>query len=51
MILLRDKAKHHAKAMEKFMKHIALRLRRLNNYNSLGAVMAGINGHAGTTTS
>jgi hypothetical protein len=43
MILLRDKAKHRAKAMEKFM-NIALRLRRLNNYNSLGAVMAGING-------
>ncbi|OKL59543.1 hypothetical protein UA08_05363 [Talaromyces atroroseus] len=43
MILLRDKAKHRAKAMEKFM-NIALKLRRLNNYNSLGAVMAGING-------
>ncbi|GAM38145.1 hypothetical protein TCE0_033f08651 [Talaromyces pinophilus] len=43
MILLRDKAKHRAKAMEKFM-NIASRLRRLNNYNSLGAVMAGING-------
>lgn len=60
MVLLRDKAKHRAKAMEKFM-NIALvsiqsvflckvyadfekKLRRQNNYNSLGAVIAGING-------
>ncbi|THC87670.1 hypothetical protein EYZ11_012888 [Aspergillus tanneri] len=42
-ILFRDKPKHRAKAMEKFM-NIALKLRRLNNYNSLGAVIAGING-------
>ncbi|KAL2218807.1 ras guanyl-nucleotide exchange factor RasGEF [Thermoascus aurantiacus ATCC 26904] len=43
MILLRDKPKHRAKALEKFM-NIAQKLRRQNNYNSLGAVMAGING-------
>ncbi|KAJ5572165.1 hypothetical protein N7535_005825 [Penicillium sp. DV-2018c] len=43
MILLRDKPKHRAKAMEKFM-NIAGKLRRQNNYNSLGAVIAGING-------
>ncbi|KAI9371511.1 ras guanine nucleotide exchange factor domain-containing protein [Aspergillus egyptiacus] len=43
MILLRDKPKHRARALEKFM-NIAQKLRRLNNYNSLGAVIAGING-------
>ncbi|KAL4785361.1 ras guanyl-nucleotide exchange factor RasGEF [Aspergillus varians] len=43
VILLRDKPKHRAKALEKFM-NIAQKLRRLNNYNSLGAVIAGING-------
>ncbi|OJK00966.1 hypothetical protein ASPACDRAFT_77815 [Aspergillus aculeatus ATCC 16872] len=43
VILLRDKPKHRAKALEKFM-NIAFKLRRLNNYNSLGAVIAGING-------
>ncbi|KAH8700529.1 putative ras guanyl-nucleotide exchange factor RasGEF [Talaromyces proteolyticus] len=43
IVLLRDKAKHRARAMEKFM-NIALKLRRQNNYNSLGAVIAGING-------
>ncbi|KAL1992652.1 hypothetical protein VTN49DRAFT_4684 [Thermomyces lanuginosus] len=43
MVLLRDKPKHRARAMEKFI-NIALRLRRQNNYNSLGAVVAGING-------
>ncbi|KAL4907292.1 hypothetical protein BDW74DRAFT_122815 [Aspergillus multicolor] len=43
VILLRDKPKHRAKALEKFM-NIAQKLRRLNNYNSLGAVLAGING-------
>ncbi|KAL1979840.1 hypothetical protein VTN96DRAFT_5075 [Rasamsonia emersonii] len=43
MILLRDKPKHRARAMEKFM-NIAQKLRRQNNYNSLGAVIAGING-------
>ncbi|KAL2821365.1 ras guanine nucleotide exchange factor domain-containing protein [Aspergillus cavernicola] len=43
VILLRDKPKHRARALEKFM-HIAQKLRRMNNYNSLGAVIAGING-------
>ncbi|KAL8820846.1 MAG: hypothetical protein Q9223_001002 [Gallowayella weberi] len=49
IILLRDKPKHRAKALEKCMA-IAwasnCRLRQLNNYNSLGAVVAGINGTA-----
>lgn len=45
MILLRDKPKHRAKALEKFMG-VAWKLRYLNNYNSLGAVIAGINGTA-----
>ncbi|KAL8847673.1 MAG: hypothetical protein Q9221_007294 [Calogaya cf. arnoldii] len=43
IILLRDKPKHRARALEKCMA-IAWRLRQLNNYNSLGAVVAGING-------
>ncbi|KAE8146146.1 ras guanyl-nucleotide exchange factor RasGEF [Aspergillus avenaceus] len=43
VILFRDKPKHRAKALEKFM-NVAQKLRRLNNYNSLGAVIAGING-------
>ncbi|GAP89014.1 hypothetical protein SAMD00023353_3400960 [Rosellinia necatrix] len=43
MILMRDKAKHRAQMLEKFM-HIALKLRQLNNYNGLAAVLAGING-------
>lgn len=45
MILLRDKAKHRAQMLEKFM-NIALKLRQLNNYNGLAAVLAGINGTA-----
>ena len=45
MILLRDKPKHRAKTLEKFMG-VAWKLRHLNNYNSLGAVVAGINGTA-----
>ncbi|PNY24080.1 Ras guanine nucleotide exchange factor A [Tolypocladium capitatum] len=45
MILLRDKAKHRAQMLEKFMS-IALKLRQLNNYNGLAAVLAGINGTA-----
>ncbi|ETN37064.1 uncharacterized protein HMPREF1541_08054 [Cyphellophora europaea CBS 101466] len=44
MILLRDKAKHRARAMEKFMS-LAWKVRQMNNYNSLGAIVAGINGH------
>jgi hypothetical protein len=45
MILIRDKAKHRALMLEKFMM-IALKLRQLNNYNGLAAVLAGINGSA-----
>ncbi|KAH7040743.1 ras guanine nucleotide exchange factor domain-containing protein [Microdochium trichocladiopsis] len=45
LILMRDKAKHRAQMLEKFM-NIALKLRQLNNYNSLAAVIAGINGAA-----
>jgi RasGEF domain/RasGEF N-terminal motif len=44
MILLRDKPKHRARALEKFMA-LAWKVRQLNNYNSLGAIVAGINGH------
>ena len=45
MILLRDKPKHRAIMLEKFMG-VAWKLRYLNNYNSLGAIIAGINGTA-----
>jgi hypothetical protein len=45
MILMRDKAKHRALMLEKFMD-IAWKLRQLNNYNGLAAVLAGINGTA-----
>ncbi|KAI1471829.1 ras GEF [Daldinia caldariorum] len=45
MILMREKAKHRAQMLEKFM-NIALKLRQLNNYNGLAAVLAGINGTA-----
>lgn len=45
MILMRDKAKHRAVVLEKFM-NIALKLRQFNNYNGLAAVLAGINGSA-----
>jgi hypothetical protein len=44
-ILLRDKPKHRALMMEKWMK-IARQLRKLNNYNMLGAVLAGVKGTA-----
>ncbi|KAF2200511.1 ras GEF [Delitschia confertaspora ATCC 74209] len=44
-ILLRDKPKHRALMLEKWMK-VARELRKLNNYNSLGAVLAGIKGTA-----
>lgn len=40
-ILLRDKPKHRAIMLEKIMR-IARQLRDLNNYNSLGAIIAGI---------
>ncbi|KAI1873675.1 uncharacterized protein JN550_002944 [Neoarthrinium moseri] len=45
MVLMRDKAKHRAQMLEKFM-NIALKLRQLNNYNGLAAILAGINGTA-----
>lgn len=44
-ILLRDKPKHRALMLEKWMK-IARKVRELNNYNALGAVLAGIKGTA-----
>nr|POE96471.1 ras guanine nucleotide exchange factor k [Quercus suber] len=40
-ILLRDKPKHRALMLEKIMR-IARRLRDLNNYNALGAIIAGV---------
>ncbi|KAI9748542.1 MAG: hypothetical protein M4579_007195 [Chaenotheca gracillima] len=45
MVLLRDKPKHRAQAIEKFMG-VAKKLRQMNNYNSVGAVVAGINGNS-----
>ena len=45
LILLRDKPKHRAQMLEKFM-NIALKLRQANNYNGLAAVLSGINGTA-----
>lgn len=44
-VLLRDKPKHRALMLEKMMR-IARRLRELNNYNALGAFLAGIRGTA-----
>ncbi|KAF2629513.1 ras GEF [Macroventuria anomochaeta] len=44
-ILLRDKPKHRALMLEKWMR-IARHVRKLNNYNSLGAIIAGIKGTA-----
>lgn len=44
-ILLRDKAKHRVLMLEKLMQ-VARSLRDLNNYNSLGAFLAGINSAA-----
>jgi hypothetical protein len=44
-ILLRDKPKHRAMMLEKMMR-IARKLRELNNYNALGAFLAGIRGTA-----
>jgi hypothetical protein len=41
-ILLRDKPKHRSFMLEKMMK-IARELRKMNNYSSLGAFIAGIN--------
>lgn len=44
-VLLRDKPKHRAFMLEKWMR-IARQLRKLNNYNSLMAVISGIKGGA-----
>lgn len=44
-ILFRDKAKHRVQMLEKLMQ-VARRLRELNNYNSLGAFLAGISSAA-----
>lgn len=44
MILLREKPKHRARALERFMA-LAWKVRQLNNYNSLGAIVAGVTGH------
>ncbi|KAK5136831.1 hypothetical protein LTR08_001753 [Meristemomyces frigidus] len=40
-VLFRDKPKHRALMLEKLMR-IARKLRELNNYNALGAIIAGI---------
>lgn len=40
-ILLRDKPKHRALMLEKMMR-VARKLRELNNYNALGAFLAGL---------
>ncbi|KAF1991343.1 ras GEF [Aulographum hederae CBS 113979] len=40
-ILIRDKPKHRALMLEKFMR-VARKLRELNNYNALGAMLAGL---------
>ncbi|KAF2404921.1 ras GEF [Trichodelitschia bisporula] len=45
LVLLREKPKHRAVMLEKFMR-VARELRRLNNYNSLGAVLAGLHSSA-----
>lgn len=45
LILLRDKPKHRAAILEKLMR-VARELRKLNNYNSLGAFIAAIRGPA-----
>lgn len=42
LVLLRDKPKHRALMLEKIMR-VARELRKLNNYNGLGAVLAGLN--------
>ena len=44
-VLLRDKPKHRALMLEKLMR-IARKLREMNNYNALGAMIAGIKSSA-----
>lgn len=41
IILIRDKAKHRTPCLEKFMI-VVHKLRKLNNYNGLGAIVAGL---------
>jgi hypothetical protein len=45
LILLREKAKHRVLMLEKLM-HVARKLREMNNYNSLGAFLAGVSSAA-----
>lgn len=42
MILLRDKPKHRAKMLEKLMD-LAWKVRQMNNYHALGAIVAALN--------
>lgn len=43
MILTRDKPKHRAKMVEKFMG-LAWKVRQMNNYHALGAIVAALSG-------
>lgn len=43
MILLRDKPKHRARVVEKFMD-LAWKVRQMNNYHALGAIVAALSG-------
>lgn len=45
MILLRDKPKHRSQMLEKMMR-VAMKLRKVNNYNALAAFVAAIRGPA-----
>lgn len=45
LVLFREKPKHRALMLEKFMR-IAWKLRQLNNYNGLAAVLAGLQNSA-----
>ena len=45
LILLRDKPKHRARMLAKWMT-VAWKVRQLNNYNTLGAIVAGTNSTA-----
>lgn len=42
MILVRDKPKHRARTLEKFM-NLAWKVRQMNNYHALGAIVAALN--------
>lgn len=42
MILLRDKPKHRARMLGRFME-LAWKVRRMNNYHALGAIVAALN--------